>query len=139
MVRKKLKISTASDALTTASVVAFPTPTAPSRAVYPLWQLINTISKAKQNAFDNAMAMSRRDHDHRLRTQTNLNNLIQEQPPPNLLREDGSKSISRQHHDRPHVSEKGDHARAERGDESSHERESRAATALSSTDSGVEF
>ena len=35
MVRKKLKIRTASEESTTASVVARPTPTAPSRAVKP--------------------------------------------------------------------------------------------------------
>ena len=52
MVRKKLKIKTASEASTTASVVALPTPTAPSRVVRPLWQLMKTISSAKQNAFD---------------------------------------------------------------------------------------
>ena len=44
MVRKKLQIRTASEAFTTASVVARPTPTAPSRAVNPLWQLMNTMS-----------------------------------------------------------------------------------------------
>src|SRR5947207_9786130 len=43
MVRKKLQIRTASDESTTASVVARPTPTAPSRVVKPFWQLMNTI------------------------------------------------------------------------------------------------
>ncbi|KAG0505570.1 MAG: hypothetical protein Udaeo_10750 [Candidatus Udaeobacter sp.] len=59
MVRKKLQIRTASEAFTTASVVARPTPTAPSRVVNPFWQLINTMSIPKQNAFDRPMMISR--------------------------------------------------------------------------------
>src|SRR5881394_2277230 len=39
-VRKKLLISTVMDEYTTASVVARPTPTAPSPQVMPLWQLM---------------------------------------------------------------------------------------------------
>src|SRR6266566_4177126 len=59
IVRKKLQIRTASEEFTTASVVARPTPTAPSRALNPFWQLMNTIKIPKQNAFDRPMMMSR--------------------------------------------------------------------------------
>ena len=58
IVRKKLTIKTARDEFTTASVVARPTPTAPSRAVRPFWQLINTINSAKTHALVIAMMMS---------------------------------------------------------------------------------
>src|SRR4029453_10031305 len=49
---EKMQNNTASEASTTASVVARPTPTAPSRAVNPFWQLMKTMSMPKQNAFD---------------------------------------------------------------------------------------
>ena len=51
MVRKKFEIKIASDELTTASVVARPTPTAPSRLFSPLWQLIKTIRMREAKSF----------------------------------------------------------------------------------------
>ena len=59
MVRKKFEIKTASEETTTASVVARPTPTAPSRVVSPLWQEMKTINIPKTNAFDTPMIRSR--------------------------------------------------------------------------------
>src|SRR6185436_18161630 len=47
MVRKKLQTKTASEAFTTASVVARPTPTAPSRVVNPFWQTHDNIAAAR--------------------------------------------------------------------------------------------
>src|SRR6266705_200751 len=142
IVRKKLQIRTASEEFTTASVVARPTPTAPSRALNPFWQLMNTITIPKQNAFDRPMMMSRLrvhramfatdcdrddcaggrshpqlvklekclcrehrasectgDYDDKLRKQSNLDDLIEKQLPPELVRKNTTKRVRRQQHD----------------------------------------
>ena len=45
--------------MTTASVGARPTPTAPSFALSPWWQLTKAMTTPKQNAFVSAILMSR--------------------------------------------------------------------------------
>ena len=58
-VRKKFEIRIASELMTTASVGARPTPTAPSLAVRPWWQLTKAMMTPKQKALQSAILMSR--------------------------------------------------------------------------------
>src|SRR5205085_9810553 len=60
-----------------------------------------------------------RDHDHELRTQTDVDDLMLKQTPPNSVSNGGAAGFSGQEHDLAGVSKKGKDFSAKGGDDSS--------------------